>query len=201
MLPVNRPLLSGATRTALYRYLGSNGGSYNDLRMCFRNCGIEPDENVVSASTTNKDRFLDAHILPLNLTEARDAQKLANFIAQAVDFFGSDGQVRAEAKAIRDSLIRDGWELQGNDFVYAAAQLFDGQRYVTMPSSIEEVLTVVIGGVRRARYSLKNRRAGSAFLSFDDEYDFQDLLDALLQPWVRDIRREEYVASYSHSAP
>ena len=37
-------------------------------------------------------------------------------------------------------------------------------------------------------------------IAFESEYDLQDLLHALLSPWVGDIRREEYTPSYAGSS-
>jgi len=67
------------------------------------------------------------------------------------------------------------------------------------PSSIEELLIVIIRGLPRAMHPLIHRRKGSPVLSFTNEYDIQDLLHSQLRPWVADIRPEEYVPSYAGS--
>jgi len=46
---------------------------------------------------------------------------------------------------------------------------------------------------------LIHRRKGSQALQFSSEYDIQDLLHALLRPWVSDIRPEEFTPSYAGS--
>jgi len=46
-------------------------------------------------------------------------------------------------------------------------------------------------------YPLTHRRKGVQSLSFTSEYDIQDLLHALLRPWVNDIRPEEFTPSYA----
>lgn len=189
-------LISGKTKTELYKYLKCGGGSYNELRICFQNCDIKPRQDIQSVSSTNKDQFLDSYIVPLDLTKQADAKKLVCFITQVVDFLGTEGQVAPQAKALYDSLIRDGWENRGNNFVRGGTQLFNGQTYVTMPSSVEQVLEALIRGLKRATYPLRNRRANFPCFAFDNEYDFQDLLHALMMPWIRDIRREDYVAKY-----
>ena len=56
------------------------------------------------------------------------------------------------------------------------------------PDSVEQLLECLIGGIPRAMYPLKNRRSGKTAIKFSDEYDVQDLFNALLQPWVKDIR-------------
>ncbi len=66
-----------------------------------------------------------------------------------------------------------------------------------VPERIDEVLIVLLKGLRRAMHPLTHRRKGSQSLSFGAEYDVQDLLHALLRPWVADIRPEEFTPSYA----
>jgi hypothetical protein len=63
------------------------------------------------------------------------------------------------------------------------------------PSSVEELLQTIIQGLPRAMHPLTHRRKGVANLSFESEYDIQDLLHALLRPWIADIRPEEFTPS------
>ncbi len=49
-------------------------------------------------------------------------------------------------------------------------------------------------------HPLTHRRKGAQPLSFSTEYDVQDLLHALLRPWVADIRPEEFTPSYAGSS-
>lgn len=65
------------------------------------------------------------------------------------------------------------------------------------PSTIEELLQVLVRSLPRAMHPLSNRRKGAQTLSFDSEWDVQDLLHALLRPWVADIRPEEFTPSYA----
>lgn len=67
---------------------------------------------------------------------------------------------------------------------------------VRQPAGVEEVLQKVICGLPRAMYPLTNRRKGAQPLSFGQEWDLQDLLHAMLRPWIRDIRAEEHTPSY-----
>lgn len=46
-------------------------------------------------------------------------------------------------------------------------------------------------------YPLTHRRKGLPTIGFESEYDVQDLLHALLRPWVKDIRPEEFTPSYA----
>ncbi len=68
------------------------------------------------------------------------------------------------------------------------------------PAEIEELLDILIKGLRRAVYPLTYRRKGAQAISFSNEYDVQDLLHALLRPWVADIRPEEFTPSYAGSS-
>lgn len=105
-------LISGKAVTELYKYLQSNGGSYNDLRTCFQNSGIESRDDVVSVSTRNKDVFLDKYIQPLRLDERKDAEKLIRFIEQVISF-----PVSPESQKLLESLQQDGWQIVGNNLV------------------------------------------------------------------------------------
>jgi hypothetical protein len=74
------------------------------------------------------------------------------------------------------------------------------QRGPAKPGEVEELLSILVKGLRRAMYPLTNRRRGATQLSFSSEYDVQDLLHALLRPWIADIRAEEYTPSYAGSS-
>lgn len=65
------------------------------------------------------------------------------------------------------------------------------------PSSVEELLQIVIRGLPRAMHPLTHRRKGAVTLVFESEYDIQDLLHSQLRPWIHDIRAEEYTPSYA----
>jgi hypothetical protein len=65
------------------------------------------------------------------------------------------------------------------------------------PSTLDELLHVMVRGLPRAMHPLTHRRKGAQPLSFNSEYDIQDLLHALLRPWIADIRPEEYTPSYA----
>jgi hypothetical protein len=65
------------------------------------------------------------------------------------------------------------------------------------PGKVEELLEIIVRGLRRAMHPLTHRRKGFQPLSFSNEYDVQDLLHALLRPWIGDIRPEEFTPSYA----
>ncbi|MEJ5311415.1 MAG: hypothetical protein WHX52_16765 [Anaerolineae bacterium] len=72
---------------------------------------------------------------------------------------------------------------------------------VEAPDNIEKLLSILILGLPRAMYPLRNRRKDApCSIQFNNEYDVQDLLHTLLQPWIRDIRPEEYTPSYAGSS-
>lgn len=68
------------------------------------------------------------------------------------------------------------------------------------PGKVEELLEIVVRGLRRAMHPLTHRRKGFQPLSFGSEYDVQDLLHALMRPWISDIRPEEFTPSYAGSS-
>lgn len=68
------------------------------------------------------------------------------------------------------------------------------------PSSVDELLLVLLKNLRRAMHPLTHRRKNAVPLTFSSEYDIQDLLHALLRPWVSDIRPEEFTPSYAGSS-
>jgi hypothetical protein len=49
-------------------------------------------------------------------------------------------------------------------------------------------------------HPLTHRRKGAQVLTFHSEYDIQDLLHAMLRPWIADIRPEEFTPSYAGSS-
>lgn len=68
------------------------------------------------------------------------------------------------------------------------------------PSTVEELLQTLLRGLPRAMHPLAHRRKGATSLTFDSEYDIQDLLHSQLRPWVADIRPEEFTPSYAGSS-
>lgn len=68
------------------------------------------------------------------------------------------------------------------------------------PGKVDEVLDIIVRGLRRAMHPLTHRRKGARPLSFSNEYDVQDLLHAMLRPWISDIRPEEFTPSYAGSS-
>lgn len=69
-----------------------------------------------------------------------------------------------------------------------------------VPKDVEQLVEFLVTGLPRAMFPLRHRRKDRPCLTFSDEYDVQDLLHALLRPWVADIRPEEYTPSYAGSS-
>ena len=65
------------------------------------------------------------------------------------------------------------------------------------PSSVEELIKILIRGLPRAMQPFTHRRKGVPTLSISSEYDIQDLLHSQLRPWISDIRPEEFTPSYA----
>lgn len=74
-----------------------------------------------------------------------------------------------------------------------------GTPTIRKPKDLDELLLVLLKNLRRAMHPLTHRRKGAVALTFSSEYDVQDLLHALLRPWVADIRPEEFTPSYAGS--
>lgn len=68
------------------------------------------------------------------------------------------------------------------------------------PQTVEELLEILVRGLRRAMHPLTHRRKGAQPLTFGSEHDVQDLLHSLLRPWIADIRPEEFTPSYAGSS-
>lgn len=73
-------------------------------------------------------------------------------------------------------------------------------RDFSKPEKIDDLLEILVKGLRRAMHPLTHRRKGCTNLVFSSEYDVQDLLHAMLRPWVNDIRPEEFTPSYAGSS-
>lgn len=68
------------------------------------------------------------------------------------------------------------------------------------PDNVQELLMILLRGLRRAMHPLTHRRKGAQPLSFSSEYDVQDLLHSMLRPWISDLRPEEFTPSYAGSS-
>ena len=126
-----------------------------------------------------------------------------------MDIAPRDDEDRADWESRRQRVVD---ELEKNGFRYyqggrvlpvgkapapAGVAVAEVEQQAAKPSSIEELLKVLVKGLPRAIYPLQHRRKGATSLSFLSEYDVQDLLHALLRPWISDVRPEEFTPSYA----
>jgi len=79
----------------------------------------------------------------------------------------------------------------------ATRAVLNSQSVPARPAQVEELLETIVKGLRRAMHPLTHRRRGLEALAFSNEYDVQDLLHAMLRPWISDIRPEEFTPSYA----
>lgn len=80
------------------------------------------------------------------------------------------------------------------------SERYNGPATAARPGKVEELLEIITRGLRRGMHPLAHRRRGAQALTFDSEYDIQDLLHAMLRPWIGDIRPEEFTPSYAGSS-
>lgn len=79
----------------------------------------------------------------------------------------------------------------------AAAPYAEAEQEVAFPSDFRKLVDRLIRGLPRAMFPLAFRRRGKTTITFEDEYDIQDLFHSQLRPWISDIRTEEYSPSYA----
>ncbi|MEX0921425.1 MAG: hypothetical protein WDZ84_01500 [Rhodovibrionaceae bacterium] len=136
---------------------------------------------------------------------------LGNILEEFMDTPPLDDEANAEWQRRRQRVVdvledngfryfRGGRVLPNGEEPPAPEASGDSVRKSIQPSSIDELLEVLVKGLPRAIYPLQHRRKGSRNLSFTSEYDIQDLLHALLRPWVADVRPEEFTPSYAGSS-
>lgn len=128
----------------------------------------------------------------------------------SVDFFGIERDPTGEYQQRRDRLAAL-LEEHGFQYFRGGRVLPTGQQPqlrtlasasstpTIVPTEIDDLLPILIAGLPRSIFPLAQRRKNVPSLSFDSEYDIQDLLHAMLRPWVADIRPEEYTPSYAGS--
>jgi hypothetical protein len=143
--------------------------------------------------------------------EVDSLKVMGNVLEEFMDVPPIDSDARAEWKSNRE-LVVEALELEGLRYFRGGRILPNGEAEdapnsnkttrskTRKPESVEELLNILIRGLPRAVFPLQHRRKGSQSLSFDSEYDVQDLLHALLRPWISDVRPEEFTPSYAGSS-
>ena len=137
---------------------------------------------------------------------------LGNVIEEFMDAPPTDREAR-EIWAEKRKLVADALEADGLRYYQGGRVLPNGRppeaivpsvvstsAAPAMPKAVQDVLARLVRGLPRAMYPLIKRRKGAIPLTFRSEYDLQDLLHALLRPWIADIRPEEFTPSYAGSS-
>ena len=149
--------------------------------------GQDPEVDSLAVVGNLIEEFMD--VIPDDLDALPEWSKLSRRIERELEkidlIYHSRGRVtRIDAQITEDAPI----EIVDPDVTMPM-----------LPSSVEELLGVIVRGLPRAMSPFINRRKGAVDLSFRSEYDVQDLLHALLRPWISDIRTEEFCPSYAGS--
>jgi len=185
-------------------------GSHPTLNSLFESSGAPGPPPNLSHATKWKEWLFRAGMDP----DVDSLMVLGNILEEFMDVSpGENSEGFQEWKANRDRVVQ---VLEENGFRYyrGGRVLPTGQVAEEMPESpalsgpggpmkpseIDELLEILLKGLRRAMHPLTHRRKGAQALSFSTEYDVQDLLHALLRPWVADIRPEEFTPSYAGSS-
>ncbi len=129
---------------------------------------------------------------------------LGNVIEERMDAAPSDPEAKLHWEQLRQRVVEE-LEVLGLQYFRGGRVVPTGREpeqvavgaIVQRPAAVDDVLRRVIRGLPRAMYPLTYRRKGSTPLTFMSEYDIQDLLHAMLRPWVVDIRPEEFTPSYA----
>ena len=180
-----------------------NSGSHGTLDALFKAVGA-PGEPPQGGHASKWKTWL---IQTANDPEVDSLAVIGQLLSEFMDL-PPDAPSETEAwQAKRDRIVR---VLEENGFRYyrggrvlpigdvpaSANQTTTPQK----PSTVEELLQTLIRGLPRAMHPLTHRRKGAQSLSFDTEYDIQDLLHSQLRPWIADIRPEEFTPSYAGSS-
>jgi hypothetical protein len=185
-------------------------GSHATLDSLFLTAGAPGPPPDLSHATKWKDWLFRAGADP----NVDSLAVLGNVLEEFMDVAPKEGSLGyADWKPNRDRVVR---VLEENGFRYFRGgrvlpigqtpeeehplTLISKYRGPTKPTEIGELLEILLKGLRRAMHPLTHRRKGAQALAFSTEYDVQDLLHALLRPWVADIRPEEFTPSYAGSS-
>lgn len=185
----------------------SNTGSHQALDVLFQSAGAPGDPPALAHHSKWKEWLFRSGIDP----NTDGLAVLGNVLEEFMDLpLEPDSQIyesRKEARArVEAALEENGLRYFRFGRVLPQGQLPEqiqvparaqAPNRPEKPSNIDEVLLVLVRGLRRAMHPLTHRRKGAQPILFSNEYDVQDLLHALLRPWVSDIRPEEFTPSYA----
>jgi hypothetical protein len=181
-------------------------GSHKNLDSLFLTAGVPGPPPDLSHAEKWKSWLFAAGQNP----DVNSLAVLGNILEEFMDAPPDDPEERGKweqgRKQVVEALAQEGLQYYRGGRVLPNGEVLPEPPVVrtnngpTKPSTIEELLTTLLKGLRRAMHPLTHRRKGSVPLTFSTEYDVQDLLHALLRPWVRDIRAEEFTPSYAGSS-
>lgn len=181
-------------------------GSHQTLDALFTSSGAPGDPPALAHHSKWKEWLFRA-----GQDENVDSlEVLGNVLEEFMDTPPFDEDLNAEWQQKRQRIVealeengfryfRGGRVLPTGEELASALPSVRATEKIIKPSSIDELLQVLVKGLPRAIYPLQHRRRGSQSLTFQSEYDIQDLLHALLRPWVADVRPEEFTPSYAGS--
>jgi hypothetical protein len=187
-------------------------GSHDNLNALFINSGAPGEPPQLSHPTKWKEWLFLCGTNP----ECDTLAVLGNVLEEFMDIEPSNPDLAMTWPEERERVVR---ALEENGFRYyrggrvlpigapaEPAYLISPSSPATVssglrrPANVDELLLVLLKNLRRAMHPLTHRRKGSVPLSFYTEYDVQDLLHALLRPWVANIKPEEFTPSYAGSS-
>jgi REase_DpnII-MboI len=183
-------------------------GSHDELDALFESAGAPlPPPNLSHARKWKEWLFrcgTDPNVDSLSV--------LGNVLEEFMDVRPPDYGGQVDAWENNRGRVVEALEAEGPRYYRGGRVLLNGQvpqiaqpqatDYVglTKPTQIDEVIELLVTKLPRAMHPLTHRRKGAQSLSLSTEWDVQDLLHALLRPWVADIRPEEFTPSYAGSS-
>jgi len=155
-------------------------------------CGRDPNTDSLSVLGNILEEFMDARpVVRLGSLNYEDTVKIwEEQRSMVVDALEADGL----------RYYRGGRVLPTGQAPQPAQPEATDYTAQKKPAQISEVIELLVRKLPRAMHPLTHRRKGAQSLSFATEWDVQDLLHALLRPWVADIRPEEFTPSYAGSS-
>lgn len=185
-------------------------GSHATREMLFRTAGAPGEPPDLSHEAKWKEWLFRAGVDP----SVDSLAVLGNVLEEFMDLAPPAGTPALEDWKTKRNLVEASLEENGLRYFRFGRVLPQGQtpecfeprsdqlavHDPVKPRTVDELLLVLLKGLRRAMHPLTHRRKGAQQLIFSSEYDVQDLLHALLRPWVSDIRPEECTPSYAGSS-
>lgn len=180
-------------------------GSHGTLDALFISSGAPGEPPALSHGSKWKEWLFRA-----GQDEKTDSLKvLGNVLEEMMDVAPVDADSRADWEQRKEQVLQvlaaDGLQYYRGGRVLptglppetSRAEVVAAEKKSLKPTAIEDLLQILVKGLPRAMHPLSHRRKGAVPLQFSSEYDVQDLLHALLRPWVSDVRPEEFTPSYA----